>query len=1309
MFNMRIYYWVHHTGQYDGLSGVQRVVRSLGRALLDRTDVNIVPVRWCPDRETIVHAEPQWLEILQRFHGPRFDVSTDSGEPLHLSAGTAELDGAWLLIPEVPHVGGGAIEGPPLPLVIDYARFYKMKVAAIFYDLIPIRTDGYVEMKDAHAAYSNALATMNCVIPISQAASDDLGSWWHEERFIPGWQASLRPVLLPAEMSGTPRVVSVVGNDGTSGHNFLMFGTIEARKNQVAVMKAFNAVARRNPSLNDLHLDIVGHLHPLVSADFHAELLKSKGRIAWHQYLSDERLRNLLTSCSATIFASLSEGYGLPVAESLWLGKPCITSDVGSMREIALGGGCHLVDPSCADDIEAAIERLAKHPTEVLNLTHEARTRPLSTWADYASDVVAILRDTRALKCLVIIEGSRGGGKEFARFYRRCGISVRPLFWSEAANAILPGFSSGFGKDLAPGDGILKDIWALVPYSTLGSSAEALQIEFAARGLGLRVALLVENGFRATPDTVPIFATVDLAIFLNTSHREVALATAFKTLSRIATLRQRMLTAASLAEIPATIASVRDELSTMHKIVPPKRLYYYCGMTATQDFNTGVQRVARQLCCALLRKGVQIVPIKYDMEQSRLVQLSGAELACLALYNGPTGFAGNEPLEEFEGQWLLISEIVVPSVPARSNLARYAKLRGFKVASICYDMIPFKMKDIYSDDVRKSFEPYWDMIAESDIALTISWSVAADLRRYIAEKGGDHTAIIPCPLAGELPNVDRQTGPLPWVSSDAPLQLLTIGTREPRKNHLGLLNGLKKANAIGGRPIKLTIVGRHSVFPELEIEIARSAHEAGNVDLRGHVSDEELSALIDASHVTILPSTEEGFGLPVLESLWRARPCIAHSGSALAEIAPGGGVLSVNMSDADDIALSIRRLADDNALLTKLHSQAISRSIRKWDEYADDVIAAIGAASVPKSWPLPAISAQRPRPLLTCAITTYNRVLWLKHSLPRLIETARPFGHAAQIVVCDNASMDATADLVARFSGTPNFKAVRNPVNVGMLGNLGVTARASDGSFIWLLGDDDIVLDGAIEAILNGIERHPDVEMVYLNYLYSLSKSPAGSATIQDLVQGAKPISYGGPNKYVRELREVAAFNENLFSAIYACVFRRDHALRGYQIDTRGPAFSSMATCIPSSVYALQVLQRRPAFWVGRPAVLINMNVSWLRWALLWHLERMPDLFNAAELAGIDPNRIDIHRIKHCFNAGDWSRAALFDAEDEIRERVSVQRLIERCKHLPEFRSEIKKIYRAYTDAYERGRLSDDDVLPPSTLFDAYAINTAVP
>src|SRR4029077_20604812 len=115
------------------------------------------------------------------------------------------------------------------------------------------------------------------------------------------------------------------------------------------------------------------------------------------------------------------------------------------------------------------------------------------------------------------------------------------------------------------------------------------------------------------------------------------------------------------------------------------------------------------------------------------------------------------------------------------------------------------------------------------------------------------------------------------------------------------------------------------------------------------------------------------------------------------------------------------RLASEDGRIERLRREAVSRPIRTWEDYGRDILSALAPAGTAPGWPLPAILSGPARPLLSCAVTTYNRAHWLKHSLPRLIEAARPFRDEVEVVVCDNTSTDATSDVVARFVGLPGF------------------------------------------------------------------------------------------------------------------------------------------------------------------------------------------------------------------------------------------------------------------------------------------------
>ncbi len=965
--------------------------------------------------------------------------------------------------------------------------------------------------------------------------------------------------------------------------------------------------------------------------------------------------------------------------------------------ELAVGPG----DP---DAIEGGLERLAEDVGLGAQLDRTACGRDLARWSEYAQTILGELDAASPVPLLAVIEGSAGGGEPIAVALEAASARVWRHHWRSDSQAILPGNRHSGEPTPRIGRGDVRGLWALLPLSTVRTPAEAMRIQEEAQGLGLKLAVMVEAARPIGDADLMLLTAADLVLFATASDRDAALDLALRTMRRTATLRRRFRVGGHIRETLTAIADQRLRISAAGAPQRPKRVFYWTGLTAQQPFNTGIQRVTRSLGRKLVELGVELVPVKWDEAAACLAPLSTAEAAHLAQWGGPP-LRRPQPLPtDLAGEWLLLPEVTVPITPPGSNVGRLARSLGMRVAAIFYDLIPLKMTHNYPSEAVRMFREYWDLFSESDIALPISWSVAADLRRYLSERGLRVPAIAVCPLAGDLPGTPRQRVPREANPNEAPFRLLAIGTWEPRKNYPRLLRALVEARRlVPARPIYLTVVGRQAGFADLDAEISRLAVEAGDIELNDHVSDEALLELFDRSDATAFCSWEEGFGLPVLESLWRGLPCLCHDGSAMAEVAPGGGVVAVDMLEEVAIARAIAQLAGDAGLVERLRREAVARPIRIWEDYGRDILSAMARAGTAPGWPLPAILSGSKRPLLSCAITTYNRAPWLKHSLPRLIEAARPFRDQVEVVVCDNTSTDATPDVVARFAGVPGFSSYRNPANLGMLGNLGATTRASSGAYVWLMGDDDLIMDGAIEAVLSGLERHPDVEMAYMNYAYTNFDTPELLSDADDILRTAKSIGYGGPNRRVTALREVAALNENLFTAIYACAFRRDHALRAYQQNVAGPPFSSLLTCIPSSVYALSALQDRPAWWVGRPAVVVNMNVSWLRWALLWHLERMPDLFDAAELAGIDPVRVDRHRFKHCWNAADWARMALMEAEDAIREGFSVARLIERCKHIEAFGAQVPGLRDVYAQAWAAGRVVGDG-LDPDALFARYGL-----
>ncbi|MCW2349300.1 MULTISPECIES: hypothetical protein [unclassified Sphingobium] len=99
--------------------------------------------------------------------------------------------------------------------------------------------------------------------------------------------------------------------------------------------------------------------------------------------------------------------------------------------------------------------------------------------------------------------------------------------------------------------------------------------------------------------------------------------------------------------------------------------------------------------------------------------------------------------------------------------------------------------------------------------------------------------------------------------------------------------------------------------------------------------------------------------------------------------------------------------------------------------------------------------------------------------------------------------------------------------------------------------------------------------------------------------------------------------NENLFTAIYTLILRRDHAIRAYSQDTAGREFSSMRTAIPTTYYVVNYMMEEDAYWIGDSIIVVNLNVSWTKFAALFILERFPEAHDLADRLGADGRQVD--------------------------------------------------------------------------------------
>ena len=100
---------------------------------------------------------------------------------------------------------------------------------------------------------------------------------------------------------------------------------------------------------------------------------------------------------------------------------------------------------------------------------------------------------------------------------------------------------------------------------------------------------------------------------------------------------------------------------------------------------------------------------------------------------------------------------------------------------------------------------------------------------------------------------------------------------------------------------------------------------------RRYLETGEIRALMAASAALVLPSLEEGFGLPVVEAMAAGLPVVCSRGSALEEVA-GEAATLVNPLDTRSIADGMEKILDDTARAEKQRAMGLERSRQfDWD------------------------------------------------------------------------------------------------------------------------------------------------------------------------------------------------------------------------------------------------------------------------------------------------------------------------------------------------------------------------------------------
>jgi glycosyltransferase involved in cell wall biosynthesis len=172
--------------------------------------------------------------------------------------------------------------------------------------------------------------------------------------------------------------------------------------------------------------------------------------------------------------------------------------------------------------------------------------------------------------------------------------------------------------------------------------------------------------------------------------------------------------------------------------------------------------------------------------------------------------------------------------------------------------------------------------------------------------------------------------------------LLYVGGISPHKNLAALIRSLHLLVNRGTTDWRLVLVGDvdgdsfYSAHKEVRSTI-RDYRLQERVVFTGHVDDQTLTSLYSAARMLVLPSLDEGFGLPAAEAMACGAPVAASNRGALPEVVGGAGLL-FDPLDENAMATAIARLLTDDALHTGCARIGVERAKRhRWSAVADKV------------------------------------------------------------------------------------------------------------------------------------------------------------------------------------------------------------------------------------------------------------------------------------------------------------------------------------------------------------------------------------
>lgn len=384
-----IYYYVDFVSNHKIRTGIQVVTIYLAKQFVKcqaEFYIDIIFVKW---NNSLMCLEPCNVEDISYIFNYNevtdliSPIQYDTYSPIHLNT-YRPMSNCVFFCPELTFPIYNDLPGK----LKTYLNKYSLKSIYILYDIIPLILPEYNCIREAFKSYmSNNLLHANKIITISNFTKMEFIQYCQQNNLYNFNFPLVESIPLPHQYRSKNKIDIITSKEHkTEKIIILVPGTVEPRKQQLKLLRVFNSYIQNNPTI-DIEMIIFGNILRVLEEDVKTQIDNSKNKIKYLGIVNNDVLCELYQNATFSCFISQYEGFGFPIAESLWHGTPVLTSNFGSMLEISNCGGCYSINSHNDMEIYDALENLIKKPEIIQKLRSEINSNKFQTWYDYCKNI----------------------------------------------------------------------------------------------------------------------------------------------------------------------------------------------------------------------------------------------------------------------------------------------------------------------------------------------------------------------------------------------------------------------------------------------------------------------------------------------------------------------------------------------------------------------------------------------------------------------------------------------------------------------------------------------------------------------------------------------------------------------------------------------------------------------------------------------------------------------------------------------------------------------------------------------------------